>query len=156
MDWHYTYPRGLPNPYGVSVEGWTGHTVYPYLFPEPLHFAKFMAKRGVHLMFNHHHAAGVQFHEAVYPTFAKALGVNPTTGATLEFDIANLTWTNLYFREVIKPLEDMGVNLDWQDFQQQPIVCCVLFFILFYVSFNILFHFVNHLLFRFIDKSTTS
>ena len=118
---HYTYPRGLANNFGVTVEGWTGHTVYPYLFPEPLHFAQYLAKRGVRLMFNHHHAAGVQFHEALYAPFARALGMDPAAGATIEFDIANRTWADLYFREVIAPLQAQGVNLDWQDFQQQPV-----------------------------------
>ena len=33
MDWHPSYPRGLPNKHGVQVEGWTGYSVYPYLFP---------------------------------------------------------------------------------------------------------------------------
>ena len=118
---HYTHSRGLPNNFGVQVEGWTGHTVYPYLFPEPLHFAQYLNKRGVRLMFNHHHAAGVQFHEAVYASFARALGMDPSTGVTIEFDIANRTWSDIYFREVIAPLQAVGVNLDWQDFQQQPV-----------------------------------
>jgi len=119
---HYTYPRGLPNPYGVTVEGWTGHSVYPYLFPDSLHFARYLARRGVRLMFNHHHAAGVQFHETVFPAFSRAIGQNPAEGKTIEFDIANRTWADIYFREVIKPLEDVGVNLDWEDFQQTPVV----------------------------------
>lgn len=119
---HYTYPRGLPNPWNHQVEGWTGHTVYPYLFPDTTHFASYLARRGVKLMFNHHHAAGIMFHEAVYPSMAAAVGVDPKNGKTVEFDIANLTWADAYFREVIKPLEDVGVNLDWEDFQQQPVV----------------------------------
>lgn len=121
MDWHHTYPRGLPNPWNHQVEGWTGHTVYPYLFPDTQHFAAYLARRGVKLMFNHHHAAGIMFHEGVYPSMAAAVGVDATTGRTVEFDIANLTWADAYFREVIKPLEDVGVNLDWEDFQQQPV-----------------------------------
>lgn len=106
----------------MTVEGWTGHTVYPYLFPDTVHFSQYLARRGVHLMFNHHHAAGIQFHEAVYPAVAKAVGMDPALGQTVEFDIANRTWVDIYFREVIKPLEDKGVNLDWEDFQQSPVV----------------------------------
>jgi hypothetical protein len=33
MDWHPSYPRGLQNKFGTQVEGWTGYSVYPYLFP---------------------------------------------------------------------------------------------------------------------------
>jgi hypothetical protein len=73
-------------------------------------------------MFNHHHAAGVQFHETVFPAFSRAIGQDPAAGKTIEFDIANRTWADIYFREVIKPLEDVGVNLDWEDFQQTPVV----------------------------------
>jgi hypothetical protein len=96
--------------------------VYPYLFPDSLHFARYLARRGVRLMFNHHHAAGVQFHETVFPAFSRAIGQDPAAGKTIEFDIANRTWADIYFREVIKPLEDVGVNLDWEDFQQTPVV----------------------------------
>jgi len=115
MDWHYTYSRGLPNPYGVQVEGWTGHTVYPYLFPEPAHFTSYLRRRGVHVMFNHHPAVGVEFHEAVYPAFAAAVGQDPAAGQTVAFNIANRSWADVYFREVIKPLEDVGVELNWLD-----------------------------------------
>lgn len=97
---HHTYPRGLPNPWNHQVEGWTGHTVYPYLFPDTQHFAAYLARRGVKLMFNHHHAVGIMFHEGVYPSMAAAVGVDAKTGKTVEFDIANITWADAYFREV--------------------------------------------------------
>lgn len=139
---HYTYPRGVPNhpnPANVRVEGWTGHTVYPYLFPEPAHFIAYLKRRGVAVTFNHHpageggaraergllclpcsslhacHAArpayaagGVEFHEASYPTFARALGKDPSTGQTLEFDVANAEYMMPYFQHVIKPIDDTG------------------------------------------------
>lgn len=34
MDWHPSYPHGLPNPFNIQVEGWTGYTPYPPLFPD--------------------------------------------------------------------------------------------------------------------------
>jgi alpha-glucosidase (family GH31 glycosyl hydrolase) len=117
---HYTYPRGLENPYGVKVEGWTGHTVYPYLFPEPVHFLSYLRRRNVFVTFNHHPAAGVEFHDEAYNGFARALGQNPPTGQTIAFDIANYSWSDKYFEHVIKPIDDMGMQYWWLDFQQQP------------------------------------
>jgi len=104
----------------VRVEGWTGHTVYPYLFPEPAHFLAYLRRRNVMVTFNHHPAAGIEFHERVYADFARALGQDPATGATLAFDISNATWADAYFKHVIQPIDDLGMQYWWLDYQQEP------------------------------------
>ena len=78
---HYTYDRGLPNAYGVKVEGWTGYTLYPFLYPTGKHFMEYLKRRGVRTTFNIHPAAGVQFHEANYAAMAADMGINPASGA---------------------------------------------------------------------------
>lgn len=120
---HYTHSRGVtnrPNPAGVRVEGWTGMTVYPYLFPEPARFLGYLRRRGVAVTFNHHPAGGVEFHEDAYEPFALALGRDPASGETIEFDVANAPWMDAYFKHVIKPIDDLGMQYWWLDFQQQP------------------------------------
>jgi len=64
MDWHPSYPRGLPNAHNVQVEGWTGYSVYKHLFPAMGDFFAAAKRRGVFINLNMHPASGVEFHEA--------------------------------------------------------------------------------------------
>lgn len=53
-------------------------------------------RRGVYVNFNMHPAAGVEFHEKAYPAIAAEVGIDPRTGATVAFDIANQTYAGEY------------------------------------------------------------
>ncbi|RYE84324.1 MAG: hypothetical protein EOO65_02470 [Methanosarcinales archaeon] len=118
---HYTYPRGIDNPFGVEVEGWTGHTTYPYLFPEPAAFIAYLKRRGVFVTFNHHPASGVAFHEATYAELASKLGWDAVSGKTIAYDISNSSWVDAYLKTTIKPIDDLGLQYWWLDYQQTPL-----------------------------------
>jgi hypothetical protein len=110
MDWHLTYPHGLPNPHGVTVEGWTGYTTDPSMFPDFAAFFAHMKRRGVFVNLNMHPAAGVEFHEAAYPAAAASLGMDPAKGQTIAFEIESQAYAAALFEHVLKPLDDMGLD----------------------------------------------
>lgn len=120
QDWHPSYPRGLPNAFGVAVEGWTGYTVYPYLFPELGAFLAHAKRRGVFINLNMHPAGGFEFHEAAYPAAAAIMGVTASKGATIMFDPANQTYATALFAAVLRPLDDAGLDFWWIDYQHGP------------------------------------
>ena len=92
------------------MEPWTGYTPYPYQFPELEHFLGYLKRRGVAVTFNMHPAAGVQFHEAHYASMAADMGVDASTGATIAFDSANVTYHRAIFKNMFKPLDDAGLQ----------------------------------------------
>ena len=120
MDWHFTYPHGLPNPYDVQIEGWTGYSTDPVQFPDFGAFFRHMKRRGIYVNLNMHPAAGVEFHEEAYPAVAKAVGIDPKSGQTVAFDIENQTYSAAVFEHALKPLEDLGLDFWWMDFQHGP------------------------------------
>ena len=107
---HLTYPHGLPNPHGVTVEGWTGYTTDPSMFPDVAAFFAHMKRRGIFVNLNMHPAAGVEFHEAAYPAMARAVGLDPASGQTVAFEIENQTYAAALFEHVLKPLDDLGLD----------------------------------------------
>jgi alpha-glucosidase (family GH31 glycosyl hydrolase) len=120
MDWHFTYPHGLPNSYDVQIEGWTGYSTDPVQFPDFGAFFRHMKRRGIYVNLNMHPAAGVEFHETAYPAVAKAVGIDPKSGQTVAFDIENQTYSAAVFEHALKPLEDLGMDFWWMDFQHGP------------------------------------
>ena len=69
MDFHDSYPRGVPNvPDGLlphELEPWTGFTVWKDLFPSMSDLIAFFHARGVRTLFNLHPHFGVQFYDAM-------------------------------------------------------------------------------------------
>ena len=120
MDWHPSYPRGLPNVLGVNVEGWTGYSVYPKIFPALGAFLAHTKRRGVFVNLNMHPASGVEFHEAAYPAAAAYMGINPSSGQTIPFDFANQSYAVGVFKHVLRPLDDAGLDYWWIDYQHGP------------------------------------
>eukprot|EP00457_Paulinella_chromatophora_P000640 gb/GEZN01000640.1/.p1 GENE.gb/GEZN01000640.1/~~gb/GEZN01000640.1/.p1 ORF type:complete len:1179 (+),score=170.50 gb/GEZN01000640.1/:33-3539(+) len=120
MDWHPSYPRGLNNKFGINVEGWTGYTVNQHLFPEMGAFLAQTKRRGIFINMNLHPAVGVEFHELAYEAMARSVGLKPSTGQTVPFEIANQSYSSSYFQHVLRPLEDAGVDFWWIDYQQTP------------------------------------
>jgi hypothetical protein len=120
LQWHRTYPHGLPNTHNVQIEGWTGYSVYEPLFPTLRAFFERLRRRGIYVNLNMHPAAGVEFHEDAYPAMARAVGLDPSTGATVAFDPANQTYMAALFEHVLKPLDDLGLDYWWIDFQHGP------------------------------------
>ncbi len=111
MDWHIVET-------GNESSGWTGYTWNPAYFPEPQRFLDEIHKLGLHTAFNLHPASGVYPHEVQYPEIAKEMGVDPDSEKPIPFDIADMKFTNAYFNLLHHPMERMGVDFWWLDWQQ--------------------------------------
>lgn len=105
MDWH-------------TPDGWTGYTWNRELFPDPEAFLKWVHDQHLYATLNLHPAEGVQKHEEAYPTFAKLLGRDPSTGEGIEFDSTDKAFIQHYFELLHHPMEDQGVDFWWVDWQQ--------------------------------------
>lgn len=109
MDWHLTHV-----PEGYS--GWTGYTWNRELIPEPDKLLSRLHGLGLHTALNLHPAEGVQPFEERYNEVADFMGV--TGGGTIPFDLNDRLFRRAYFELLLHPLEDMGVDFWWIDWQQ--------------------------------------
>ncbi len=111
MDWHITET-------GNASSGWTGYTWNRQLFPDPAHFLAWLHAQGLKVTLNLHPAEGIHPHEEQYAPMASALGIDPTTRKPVPFDIANPKFAQAYFEILHHPLEALGVDFWWIDWQQ--------------------------------------
>jgi alpha-glucosidase (family GH31 glycosyl hydrolase) len=111
MDWHITQT-------GNASNGWTGYTWNRELFPDPPGFIGWLHGQGLKTALNLHPAKGIYPHEAQYPAMARWMGIDPAGQEPIPFDIANPRFTEGYFDLLHHPLEEMGVDFWWLDWQQ--------------------------------------
>lgn len=123
MDWHLTFGLRWDKPVkdqaGMRL-GWSGYTWNPILFPDPAGFLAWCEARGLKTTLNLHPASGVQPHEEAYPAMARAMGIDAATKRYVPFDIADKTFARHYLDILHHPLEAMGVDFWWLDWQQYP------------------------------------
>lgn len=112
MDWHIT---DVPASCG---RGWTGHTWNRELFPEPQDFMEKLHQRGLHTALNLHPADGIQPCEEQYEAVARRMGIDPQSGFPAAFDCLDPEFMQVYWDEVLHPLEKMGTDFWWLDWQQ--------------------------------------
>jgi len=105
MDWH-------------TPHAWTGYTWNRTLFPDPPAFLKWVHDKGLRATLNLHPAQGVQPFEEVYSEFARALGMDPSSGQAIPFRISDPAFVKSYFELLHHPLEEQGVDFWWVDWQQ--------------------------------------
>jgi hypothetical protein len=110
MDWHVTETD--------HHGGWTGWTWNRDLFPDPRELLDWLHDRGLRATLNLHPAEGVHAHEDAYEPLAEHVGIDPETGAPVEFDASDARFLEGYFEHVIHPLESDGVDFWWIDWQQ--------------------------------------
>lgn len=124
MDWHLTFglrwDKKVLDQAGHLL-GWTGYTWNRILFPEPKEFLSWCEKKGLKTPLNLHPASGVQPHEEKYPEMARAMGIDPSTGKYVPFDITNKKFAINYLKILHYPLEEEGVDFWWLDWQQKHI-----------------------------------
>ena len=111
MDWHKTKT-------GNASSGWTGYSWNRELFPDPQGFITDLHKRNLKTALNLHPAEGVHNHEDQYPQMATRMGVDPTSGQPIRFEIADPQFAQAYFEVLHAPLESQGVDFWWLDWQQ--------------------------------------
>ncbi len=120
MDWHDTF--GLKSgktpvdEYGQRV-GWTGYTWQKELFPAPANFLKWCANQNLKTSLNLHPASGIQPYEQCYEAFTKDYDWDQP-GKSVPFHIDEEKWADSYFKTVLNPMEQQGVNFWWLDWQQ--------------------------------------
>ena len=112
MNWHLT--RILAK-YG---SGWTGFTWDRQLFPQPQKMLEQLHQQGKHVTLNLHPAAGIRATEEKYSQVAKENGIDPQTKRPVMFDLTDPQFVHSYFETLLHPLEKMGVDFWWIDWQQ--------------------------------------
>lgn len=134
MDWHNTYTLTRFNAerdeYGEK-KGWTGYSWKKQLFPNPKNFLADLHNMNLKTSLNLHPASGIYVEEDCYDAFVKDYlsrtdnydgpkdYINPDgTKKGVPFRICQMEWADAYFNSVIHPLEDMGVDFWWLDYQQ--------------------------------------
>jgi alpha-glucosidase (family GH31 glycosyl hydrolase) len=111
MDWH------LVDIDPAIGSGWTGYTWDRELFPDPPAFLRELHDRDLAVSLNVHPADGVRRHEHAYADMARDLGIDPSSGLEVAFDITSREFTDSYLRRLHHPLEEEGVDLWWLDWQ---------------------------------------
>ena len=111
MDWHLV-------DVGEGINGWTGYTWNPELFPDPQGFIARLHDLGLRTALNLHPALGVRPYEVMYGAMAERLGVDPKTQRPIPFDIADRQFADAYFEVLHHPQEAIGVDFWWMDWQQ--------------------------------------
>lgn len=111
MDWHIVDT-------GNESSGWTGYSWNPELFPDPKAFLEQLHNMGLKTALNLHPAMGVYPHETAYEEMALRLGIDPKSQEPIPFNIADPEFTQAYFEVLHYPLEEMGVDFWWLDWQQ--------------------------------------
>jgi alpha-glucosidase (family GH31 glycosyl hydrolase) len=125
MDWHITSMPDWYDPNGKKKKdqagqqaGWTGFTWNKNYFPEPERFLKWTNENSIRTCLNLHPASGIEPHEAQYKQFAEMLGIDPNTKKYVPFDIVDKNFAQLYLNILLHPMEKMGVDFWWLDWQQ--------------------------------------
>lgn len=120
MYWHETWNIGdrpdLRDESGQRV-GWGGYTWNRRYFPDPKGMFRFLHDSGLKAPLNVHPACGIPPMEECYGRFARDYGWKGTN--TIPFRAEEERWAEVYFKDVIEPLEEDGADFFWLDWQQR-------------------------------------
>jgi len=120
MYWHENWDIGdrpdLIQPRGGQLWGWGGYTWNRRYFPDPAGMFRFLHDEGLHAPLNMHPACGIPECEEVYPRFARDYGWKEK--GVIPFRGDEERWAEVYFKDVIEPLEALGADCFWLDWQQ--------------------------------------
>ena len=120
MYWHENWGIAerpdIIQPKGGQMWGWGGYTWNRRYFPDPAKMFRFLHDEGLHAPLNMHPACGIPECEEVYPRFAK--DYRWTGKGVIPFRGDEERWAEVYFKDVIEPLEALGVDCFWLDWQQ--------------------------------------
>lgn len=103
MDWH--------------TEGWTGWTWDKSLFSDPKALLSWMHGRKLKVSLNLHPADGVDSDEDGFEQLRIDMGL-PSTTTVVPWTLEKPTFYHNMFKDIIRPLEDYGVDFWWIDWQQ--------------------------------------
>ncbi len=94
----------------------TGFTFNPELFKDPYEFTSYMHERGVRVGLNIDPVEGIGEHEEKFRMIATELGLINTRN--IPFNAFDKTFIAIYFNHLIKPLDSLGVDFYWIDYQK--------------------------------------
>ncbi len=127
MDWHETWkmggrPKSENRDYANENKGWTGYTWKKELFPNPGNLLQDLHRYGFKTSLNLHPASGIQNFEEPYERFVKDYLSRTDDHDIVEpyspFRMDQQAWADAYFNSVLHPMEKMGVDFWWLDWQQ--------------------------------------
>ena len=102
MDWHKS--------------GWTGWSWNKSLISSPKTLLSYIHSHGLKTALNLHPSDGIGTHEDYYKAMASDL--NDTSGGTLKWRVEDYDYMQAFFRDVIRPHEQEGIDFWWLDWQQ--------------------------------------
>lgn len=106
-DWHY---RNVGNQIGLK----TGFTFNKSLFPNPSEMIKKIHDKGIRFGLKVNPKEGIYPHEAYYHQACKYLNIEGNKIIT--FDPLNPKLMDIYFKVFLHPLESLGVDFFWNDY----------------------------------------
>ena len=120
MYWHETWNIGdrpdLRDESGQRV-GWGGYTWNRRYFPDPKATFRFLHDNGLKAPLNVHPACGIPPMEECFGRFARDYGWKGTNA--IPFRAEEERWAEVFFKDVIEPLEADGADFFWLDWQQR-------------------------------------
>lgn len=94
----------------------TGFTFNKELFKNPQDFTKYMHDHGVRVGVNIDPVEGISTYENNYPIMAHELGIEK--GETIKLNVYDPNFIKSYFKNLISPLYDEGVDFFWLDYSK--------------------------------------
>ena len=94
----------------------TGFTFSNELFPDPYEFTTYMHNRGIKVGLNIEPSEGIKEHEEKFRVIATELGLINTRH--IPFNVFDRTFIAIYFNHLIKPLDSLGVDFYWIDYNK--------------------------------------
>lgn len=111
MDWHYS-----GSPADNNRGGWTGWTWNTRLIPDPPALLGWLHDKNLKATLNLHPADGVATDEENFSALANELGL--PTDKNIDWNIENEDFYKAFFKNILRPHEDIGVDFWWLDWQQ--------------------------------------
>ena len=111
MDWH---KDGYNN--RTDRTEWTGWSWNKTLFPDPDGFIQWLHDQNLKTTLNLHPADGVGIYEDNFAALAADLGL--PTNQTIPWNIEKKNFYEKFFKNILRPHEDMGIDFWWLDWQQ--------------------------------------
>lgn len=100
------------------INDWTGWSWNRSLFPDPAEFLKWLHDKDLKVTLNLHPAYGVEKNEDNYAQFLAESGCTPNENGTVAWNLENVDFYKSFFKNILRPHEDIGVDFWWLDWQQ--------------------------------------
>lgn len=99
------------------TSGWTGWTWDTSIIPDPTGLISWIHNKGLKTALNLHPADGVDSDEAQFEQLRQDMGLD-STATVVPWTLEDSTFYKNMWKDVIRPLENQGVDFWWIDWQQ--------------------------------------